>query len=273
MINNLVIVIIIGYILYLINKKNIKQQIQSSTDLSDSTDLTNNIIFNNNNNNNNKLEDISLDKVNQNSTNLDNNLKSIFKKNTTRVQKTFSNNLNKFEENSSLPKVYLNIKAGKKDLGQIIIKLFTNNVPKTCQNFIALCTGEQGYTRQGKKLSYKNCPFHRIIPGFMIQGGDIENNDGTGKMSIYSINGSSFPDENFMIHHNKPGIVSMANSGPDSNGCQFFITTDAQPHLDGKHVAFGQVIKGIDIIKEIDELGTESGKPLVNVEISDCGLI
>lgn len=197
-------------------------------------------------------------------------LESIFKKNSSKIQKTFSNSLNKFEENSTLPKVYLNIKAGKKNLGQIVIKLFTNNVPKTCNNFRALCTGEQGYTRTGKKLSYKNCPFHRIIPGFMVQGGDIENGDGTGKMCVY---GDSFADESFMIQHNKPGIVSMANSGPDSNGCQFFIITEPQPHLDGKHVAFGQVIKGMEIIKEIEELGTESGEPLVDIIISDCGSI
>lgn len=238
----------------------------------DNSSINNNeIIFDNNINN--KLQDITFDNDIQKDNeldNLDNKLESIFKKNNPKVQTTFSNSLNNFEENSSLPKVFLNIKAGNKDLGQVIIKLFTNNVPRTCQNFRALCTGERGYTSKGKKISYRGSPFHRIISGFMVQGGDIENGDGTGKMSIY---GNSFPDENFMIQHNKPGIVSMANSGPDSNGCQFFIITEAQPHLDNKHVAFGQVIKGMDIIKEIEELGTENGKPLVNIIISDCGSI
>lgn len=190
-------------------------------------------------------------------------LSQIFKKNNDgcQVQNTYSNSLNKVEEDKGL-QVYLTISKNRKVIGQIVIKLFSNIVPKTCENFRALCTGERGYTRTGQPLSYKNSPFHRIIKNFMCQGGDIINGDGTGSISIY---GNTFEDENFMIQHDQAGIVSMANSGPDTNGCQFFITTDVQPHLNTKHVAFGKVIKGMDIVKRMKKGG--------NYIISDCGQI
>ena len=261
---NCMLLAIIGYMLYYFFYG--KEKNDKIDECIDKLDTDNNL--------NSKLKNIfydyNKDLDNNLDNNLDNELKLIFEKNNPKLQTTFSTNLNQFEGNSTLPKVYLNIKAGPKDLGQIIIKLFTNNVPKTCENFRILCSGERGYTRTGKKLSYKDSPFHRIIPGFMIQGGDIENGDGTGKMSIH---GESFEDESFLIQHNKPGIVSMANSGPDSNGCQFFIITNPQPHLDRKHVAFGQVIHGMDIIKKLEEFGTEDGTPKTKVIISDCGLI
>jgi peptidylprolyl isomerase len=198
---------------------------------------------------------------------IDDKLLTIFENTIPKLQTTFSNSLNDFDVTSSLPKVFLNINIGKKNIGQIIIKLFTNNVPKTCENFSALCSGARGYTKNGNKLSYKNSIFHRIIPNFMIQGGDILNNNGTGAISIY---GNSFDDENFMIQHNKPGIVSMANSGPNTNGSQFFIITQPQPHLDGVHVAFGQVIFGLELLDEIESYGTKSGDPTSKIIISDC---
>lgn len=200
---------------------------------------------------------------------LDKKLDYVIANNTANIQKSYGNQLNTAHI-STLPKVYINIRAGNSELGQIVIKLYSNIVPKTCENFRVLCSGERGYTNNGTKISYKNSIFHRIIPNFMIQGGDIPNGDGTGKLSIY---GDSFNDESFEVLHDQVGVVSMANSGPDTNGCQFFITTSPQPQLDGKHVAFGQIIAGIEIINEINELGSNDGTPLVKISVSDCGLI
>jgi peptidylprolyl isomerase len=194
----------------------------------------------------------------------------IKKEDTHLIQTTFSNSLNNLNSFTNFPKVYLYILIGKKQVGQIIIELYTNIVPITCNNFRALCTGEKGYTNQGKKLSYKGTRFHRIIPKFMIQGGDIEKDNGEGSVSIY---GDTFDDENFNIKHDKPGIVSMANRGPNTNGSQFFIITESQPHLDNKHVAFGRVIEGMDIVNEISSVGSYNGTSLIDVIINDCGSI
>lgn len=141
-------------------------------------------------------------------------------------------------------------------------------VPKTAENFRALCTGEKGAGKSGKQLSYKNSIFHRVIKSFMIQGGDFTAFNGTGGESIY---GEKFDDENFDLKHEKPFLLSMANSGPGTNGSQFFVTTVPTPHLDGKHVVFGQVINGKNIIREIENLPTQSDKPAQDVTIADCG--
>ena len=150
-------------------------------------------------------------------------------------------------------------------IGRVVIQLFDGIVPKTCLNFRCLATGERGIT-------YEGSTFHRIIPGFMVQGGDIDGLNGRGGKSIY---GSKFPDENFEVRHSGPGLLSMANSGPNSNGSQFFIITNQEgtPHLDGKHVVFGRIIQGMDLVYEVESLGTQDGNPRGDVRIIKCGEI
>lgn len=168
-------------------------------------------------------------------------------------------------------KVFLDIEIDKQRSGRIIIGLFGKTVPKTAENFRALCTGEKGKGLNGKQLHYKGTLFHRIIPGFMIQGGDFTLGNGKGGESIF---GSMFADENFKLKHSAAGVVSMANSGPDSNGSQFFITTVKASWLDGKHVVFGRVISGMDVVFAIEGgAGTYSGKPRKKVRIVDSGEI
>lgn len=169
---------------------------------------------------------------------------------------------------SGNPKVYFDIRIGGGANKRVVFELFADTTPKTAENFRALCTGEKGKGKQGKPLFYKNCAFHRIIPGFMLQGGDFTKGNGTGGESIY---GNKFKDENFKRRHDKPGLLSMANSGPHTNGSQFFITTVPTPHLNGKHCVFGQVIDGMDVIKAVERQGTSSGKPKMKVVIADCG--
>jgi cyclophilin family peptidyl-prolyl cis-trans isomerase len=160
--------------------------------------------------------------------------------------------------------VYMDIGINDQKLGRIIIKLFSDVVPKTCHNFRTLCNNN-------KKLSYKNAPFHRIIKDFMLQGGDFTNENGTGGMSIY---GNKFEDENFDIPHDQPYLLSMANSGPNTNGSQFFITTSETPHLDGKHVVFGIVVKGHEVVDQLNEIETGGNdRPVDDVRILDCGVI
>jgi peptidylprolyl isomerase len=166
------------------------------------------------------------------------------------------------------PRVFFDITIGDKAAGRITFELFADVVPKTAENFRALCTGEKGMGKQGKPLHYKGSRFHRVIQQFMCQGGDFTRGNGTGGESIY---GNKFEDENFKLKHTTPGLLSMANAGPGTNGSQFFITTIVTDWLDGKHVVFGKVVEGMDVVKKMEAAGSRDGKTSADVVITDCG--
>ncbi len=162
---------------------------------------------------------------------------------------------------SSNPTCFFDMTSDGAPLGRLEFELHADVVPKTAENFRALCTHDKGF-------GYKGSTFHRVIPQFMCQGGDFTNHNGTGGKSIY---GAKFEDENFQLKHTTPGLLSMANAGPGTNGSQFFVTTAKTSWLDGKHVVFGRLTQGMDVLKKIEAFGSSSGATSKKIVIQDCG--
>lgn len=161
----------------------------------------------------------------------------------------------------SNPKVFLSVNKDGKNIGKMVFELYVNHNPLTAKNFLSICKGDKG-------LTYKNCPFHRVIPKFMAQGGDITHGTGIGGKSIY---GNKFNDENMSIKHLQRGMLSMANSGKNTNGSQFFITFIPCEWLDGNHTVFGELVEGESVLAEIEKCGTQQGKTTSKLLIEDCG--
>ena len=166
------------------------------------------------------------------------------------------------------PTVFFDISINNKEAGRLTFELFSDRVPKTAENFRCLCTGERGIGKSGKALHFKGSSFHRIIPGFMAQGGDFTRGNGTGGESIY---GNKFADENFNISHSGFGDLSMANAGPNTNGSQFFICFIKTTWLDNAHVVFGKMVSGDQLLRRIEGYGAKSGKTSATVTIANCG--
>ena len=166
------------------------------------------------------------------------------------------------------PIVFFDMSIGGQPAGRIEMTLRADVVPKTAENFRCLCTGEKGTGRSGKPLHFKGSSFHRVITDFMCQGGDFTRGNGTGGESIY---GEKFADENFQLRHTGPGVLSMANAGPGTNGSQFFLCTVKTDWLDGKHVVFGSVTKGMEVVQAVEAVGSQQGKTSKPVVIADCG--
>ncbi|CAN7979436.1 unnamed protein product, partial [Ixodes persulcatus] len=166
---------------------------------------------------------------------------------------------------ASNPRCFLDVDVSGEPIGRLVVELRADVVPKTAENFRTLCAGTLGY-------GYQGCPFHRIVPNFICQSGCFETPTGkTGGCSIYE--GRPFEDENFALLHLEPGLLSMANAGPDKNGSQFFITMVKAPYLDKRHVVFGRVLTGMQVLKMLSDLGTVSGIPLRPVSIRACGVL
>eukprot|EP00922_Rhytidocystis_sp_ex-Travisia-forbesii_P007920 GHVS01011696.1.p1 GENE.GHVS01011696.1~~GHVS01011696.1.p1 ORF type:complete len:186 (+),score=36.24 GHVS01011696.1:199-756(+) len=166
-------------------------------------------------------------------------------------------------------KVFFDIEIDGEEAGRLEMGLFGDVVPKTVNNFVELCRGGRKGSRD-EELHYKGSVFHRVIPNFMLQGGDFTQHNGTGGLSIY---GRKFEDENFQLKHTKPGLLSMANAGPNTNGSQFFVTTVKTSWLDGRHVVFGEVTSGYDLVQKIEAVGSQGGKTSKVVRIRDSGVL
>ena len=165
-------------------------------------------------------------------------------------------------------KVYFDVKIDDEDAGRIVFGLFGDVVPRTVKNFVELSDGSAGKDKRGREMTYEGSKFHRLIPGFMAQGGDFTRGNGTGGESIY---GKTFNDENFDLSFTKPYLLAMANAGPNTNGSQFFITFEVTSWLDGHHVVFGEVIEGFETVDMLEEIGTQSGAPTKLAVIAACG--
>ena len=173
---------------------------------------------------------------------------------------------------SSSTRVFMDIGLDSKLIGRLIIKLYWDDLPRTSNNFFSLCTGEQNYAsgpNKGKPLTYKGCIFHRLIKGFMLQGGDFTKGNGQGGLSIY---GDKFEDEDFKYKHTKRGLLSMANAGPNTNGSQFFITFGKCEWIDGKHVVFGEIIEGLEMLDSLESIKVnQADRPSKIIRVIDCG--
>ena len=183
---------------------------------------------------------------------------------------SFAENAGTADQSYRNPRCFMDLQIGGRRAGRLVFELFADVVPKTAENFRCLCTGERGAALKSRKaLHFKNTIFHRVIKGFMMQGGDFQNMNGTGGESIY---GGKFEDENFTMMHNGAGVLSMANAGKNTNGSQFFITFRKTEHLDGKHVVFGRVVEGMQLVNAIEqcEIG-EGDRPLDPIIIARCG--